>query len=190
MLSIFLSILIWLGAIIILFAFVFVLLLVFGGLGSRNPFGQVPRSILRDIESIALIDSKSNVYNIGSGDGRVLFYLSRKIPTAKYFGIENNPGFLIFSKVKSFFINKFLKRKISIDYSSFDQIDLSTATHIITYLYPETMDTMLTRFENNLKPGTKLISISFKFTLREPKKKFNLGRGKYKLARKIYLYEF
>lgn len=187
---IFIDILLWIGIVILAGSFIFLVFLAFGGLNSKSPFAQIPVSILEDIYKIMEIDEKSVVYHISCGDGRVLCYLSKKNPKAKYIGFENNPSLLVFSKIRSWFYRKFLKRDINIDYYDINQISLSEATHIFTYLYPNNMDAILTSIENQLKPGARLISISFKFTLRNPNKEFDLGRSKYKLARKAYLYEF
>ena len=52
------------------------------------------------------------------------------------------------------------------------------------------MDDLLTKLDRELAPETLLISLSFRFTQKQPKATFDLSRGKYSLARELYLYEF
>ena len=52
------------------------------------------------------------------------------------------------------------------------------------------MDDLITKFDEELKPGTKLVSLSFQFTSKLSSKEVDLNRSKYKLGRKIYVYQF
>ncbi|MFA6355148.1 MAG: hypothetical protein WCW65_01860, partial [Candidatus Paceibacterota bacterium] len=69
-------------------------------------------------------------------------------------------------------------------------IDLSKATHIFTYLYPNIMDDLLPKFDKEIKEGVKLVSMSFHFTNKREFSEIDLKRGKYQIAKKIYVYEF
>ena len=69
-------------------------------------------------------------------------------------------------------------------------IDLSNATHICLYIYPNIMDDMLTFLDDNLKKGTKVVSINFQFTQKRPTKEIELKKNKFQRINKIYVYEF
>jgi len=157
---------------------------------SRVPFFLIPNSILKDIEKILELRNDSVLYNLGCGDGGTLFYLSKNNPKAKYIGIEGNtfPYFLL--RMKLLYSKKFSKSKLEIINKNFSNCDLSEATHVLMYLYPNIMDDLLPKLENELKQGTRLVSVSFKFTGKKPIFEIDLNRSKYKLARKIYVYEF
>lgn len=157
---------------------------------ARVPFIPVPQSILPDIRKI--LDPKDNsiVYDLGCGDGRVLFYLSKHIPKAKYVGIENSLFPIIIARIRAWWHRRQTTTNVKILKQDFFASDLSNASHIFTYLYPNIMDHLLTKFDSELKPGTRLISIAFKFTSKQPIAEFDLGRSKYKLAQRIYVYEF
>ncbi len=131
-------------------------------------------------------------YDLGCGDGRVLFYLAKKVPKAKYKGVENGPFPLVFS-----YINKWVNRKkaggnrVEIIKKDFFEQDLSDATHVFAYLYPNIMDDLLPKFDKELPKGTKVVSTSFQFTLKRPIAEIDLERnGYFDLARKLYIYEF
>lgn len=160
------------------------------GYRAKVPFVPVPNSILKDIKNILDVKEGSVVYDLGCGDGKVLFYISKYITKAKYIGIENVTFPLILAHTRSWWrkINK--STTIEIINQDFFTRDLSDATHVFTYLYPNVMDDLLPKLDRELKKGTRLVSVTFKFTQKQPVKEFDLGRSKYQLARKIYVYEF
>lgn len=160
------------------------------GFRAKVPFIPVPDSILKDIHQALDIKDDSVVYDLGCGDGRILFYSAKRVPKAKYIGIENVLFPLILAHVRSWFYRTRAETKIEIINQDFFKRDLSGATHIVAYLLPNVMDDLLPKLDNELKPGTKLISVTFKFTQKQPTKEIDLKRATYKLARKIYVYEF
>lgn len=160
-----------------------------GNIVNKVPFVATPSSTLKEIEKAFSLKDDSVVYDLGSGDGRVLFHLARNNPKAKYIGIENSKFPFILSK-----FGKFLNRKnsgnVKIINNNFFKQDLSSATHIFMYIYPNVMDDLLTKFDDELKPGTKLVSLSFKFTNKKPISEVDLRKNKNKFGRKLYIYEF
>jgi SAM-dependent methyltransferase len=157
---------------------------------NRVPFITTSSSILKDIKEALDINDDSVIYDLGCGDGRILFYLSSFNKKAKYIGIENS----LFPILLAWVGNLLNKRKngveVKIINSNFFNEDLSQATHIFTYLYPNVMDELLPKLKKELKPGVKLISLSFKFSFKSPTKEIDLKRKKYKLGRKMYIYQF
>jgi SAM-dependent methyltransferase len=184
MLTILIIILEWI-AVLILFA-VLILLFVWmiSGLKAKVPFIPVPNSILPDVHKIL------EVYDLGCGDGRILFHISKLKPKARYIGIENSVFPTLIAQLRAWWHKRRTGIDVKILHEDFFDHDLSDATHIFTYLYPNVMDDLLTKFDKELKPGTRLVSVTFKFTNKQPIGEFDLGRSKYQLARKIYVYEF
>ena len=177
--------------IVILFAILTLLFVwMWSAIRARVPFVPVPNSILKDIEHALAIKENSVVYDLGCGDGRILFSLARAIPEAKYIGIENSLFPFLLASVRNWWHKKFTKDNVTIIKQDFFKYDISNATHIVTYLYPNVMDELLTPLEAQLKPCTRLVSVTFKFTLKRPIAEIDLERSKYKLARKMYIYEF
>lgn len=177
--------------IIILFSTsVLLLLWAIGNLRSRVPFVTASRGVLKDIKEAFSLADDSVVYDLGCGDGRILFYLATSSPKAKYIGIEHSTFPFILAKLGSFLNYKKTGNNVEILQADFFKKDLSNATHIFTYLYPNLMDELLSKFEKEFKPGTKLVSLSFKFTNKTPFKEIDLARSKYKLGRKLYVYQF
>ena len=180
---------------IILLIFLLITIVLFtlwsiGNFKNKVPFVTTSNAVLKDIEKALEIKDNSIVYDLGCGDGRVLSYLTRSNPKAKYIGIENNTFAIILAKIGSFFNNKKRGTNITIIDNDFFKQDFRNATHIFTYLYPNIMDELLPKFEKELKPGTRLVSLSFKFTGKNLTNEIDLKRSKYKLGRKLYVYQF
>lgn len=161
-----------------------------GNIKNKVPFVTASSAVLKDIEKALGVKDDSVVYDLGCGDGRILFHLSKANPKAKYIGIENSPFPVLLSRFQSYLNNKKIGNKVEIISGDFFKKDLSKATHVFTYLYPSLMDELLPKFEKEFKPGTKLVSLSFKFTSKNPVEEIDLKRNKYKLGRKVYIYEF
>lgn len=187
-------ILFYIFQIILLIVFIAVITLftlwTIGNFKNKVPFVTASNAVLKDIEKAFGIKDDSVVYDLGCGDGRVLFYLSKFNNKAKYIGIENSTFPILLSRLGSFLNTKKTGNKVEIIKKDFFKQDLSDATHVFTYLYPSLMDELLPKFEKEFKKGTKLVSLSFKFTLKTPTEEIDLGRSKYKLGRKLYVYQF
>lgn len=170
-----------------------IILFVFWSIGNfknKVPFVTASNAVLKDIAKALEVKDNSIVYDLGCGDGRILFYLARLNRKAKYIGIENNIFPLLLARFESFFTKKKTGNKVEIIDGDFFKQDLSNATHIFTYLYPNIMDELLPKFEKEFKPGTRLVSLSFKFASKNPISEIDLKRSKYKLGRKLYIYQF
>ncbi len=154
------------------------------------PFIPVPMSILPDIYKALDIKEGNVVYDLGCGDARLLTYSAHRTPGALYVGIESNPFPVLLAKATVWLSAHRGKNNIQILKKDFFTQDVSDATHIFTYLYPNIMDNLLTKLESELKPGTRLVSVSFRFTQKPAIVEIDLHRSSYKLARKIYVYEF
>lgn len=162
-----------------------------GNMRAKVPFVGVPIKTLKDIEKALLLKEGNVFYDLGCGDGRVLFYLAKKNPGVEYVGIENNLFPFILASVQNWWQKKINKiNNIKIIKGDFFNIDLSKATHIFTYLYPNVMDDLLPKFDKELKNGVRLVSMSFHFTNKRELSEIDLKRGKYQIAKKIYVYEF
>ncbi|MCC6324009.1 hypothetical protein IT400_04445, partial [Candidatus Nomurabacteria bacterium] len=168
--------------ILVLFFFIilFVMLVwMYSGITSKVPFISVPLSILPDIEKALDIQSDSVVYDLGCGDARVLRYLAKKYPTATFIGIENGVFPYYVAKTISWWNKKMGHGdNVQILRQDFFKYNLSKATHIFVYLYPQIMDDMLGKLEKELPPGARLVSATFKFTQKAPVAEIDLLRKK------------
>lgn len=81
---------------------------------------------------------------------------------------------------------------INIFRQDFFKIDLSPATRVFLYLFPEQMVKLLPKLEAELKPGTRVVSCDFVFPNKKPLRVINWA-GIPKLIstkHKLYVYQF
>ena len=90
-------------------------------------------------------------YDLGSGTGEILFYLSRKYDI-NCVGIEISPILYLYSKIKSLFY-----KKVKILYGNFYKHDLSKADVIYVFLMPKTYDKLKRKIGMELKKDSKII---------------------------------
>ncbi len=163
----------------------------YSGITAKVPFISVPLSILPAIEKALDIQPDSVVYDLGCGDARVLRYLARKYPKATFIGIENSAFPYYIAKT----ISRWNKMRgapdnVKVLREDFFTHDLSKATRVFVYLYPQVMDDILNKLEEELPAGSRLVSTTFKFTQKPPILEVDLLRKRRQLARHLFIYEF
>jgi trans-aconitate methyltransferase len=131
----------------------------------RAPFVPSSRRMIDRLPDLINLNATSIVYDLGCGDGRILRSLHRRFPAARYIGIENDLYPYLLSRIFNWNIPS---RQIVIKRKNFFAEDLSSATHIIMYLFPEVMDRLLPELEKELRPGTILVSFDFSFSHKKP----------------------
>ena len=180
----------WLGVFVLIFILCLLLIWMWSNIWAKVPFVGVPMDVLKNIEKELELKEGSVVYDLGCGDGRVLFHLAKNNPKSKYIGIENSLFPFIVASFLSWWYKKFKKIDVEIIREDFFKVDISNSTHIFTYLYPNVMDDLLLKFDKELKRGVRLVSASFHFTSKREIKEIDLKRNKYQLAKKLYVYNF
>jgi ribosomal protein L11 methylase PrmA len=107
---------------------------------------------------LAPVSFSDVVYDLGSGDGRLLFAAIEQ-------GAGRCVGIDIDSKkvheARELAREKGLDNRVTFIEGDFLNHDLSEATVILCYLFPEALRTLRTKFERELKPGTRIVSEVF-----------------------------
>jgi hypothetical protein len=104
------------------------------------------------------IENGDNVLDIGSGDGRVLIYASKKYPNSQFVGIERNLFLVIYSNIL-----KFLLRRDNLQFKHIDahKFDISEFNKIYLYLLPKFIDSILLKKKKDIKKGCTVLSYHF-----------------------------
>jgi SAM-dependent methyltransferase len=154
---------------------------------TRAPFVEIPQEILPNIVKAMDVKPGSVVYDLGSGDGRVLEACYQAEPEAKYIGIDKALVPYLLAKWK---MRKLMKTAdINFLHKNFFKHDFKDATHIYLYLFPGLLKSLLPKLQRELRPGAKIISCDFVFPDIEPIEVIDLNRPKGKRGRKIYVYQ-
>lgn len=140
----------------------FLILLIFGTAayaGMRAaPWVPVFKKDIERILRLAEVKDDDLVYDLGSGDGRVVVALANN-SEAQITGYEVSFIPYLWSKIKVLLLG--LSKRVEIRYADFLSRDLSQASVIFCFLTPMAMKKLEPKFRKELKKGTRVISYSF-----------------------------
>jgi len=143
---------------------------VLGGCALSNPSPETPKKtaldvpyeptsygIAREMLNMAGVTSKDLIYDLGCGDGRIVI-LAAKERGARGIGVDLDPERIRESRenVKSVGVTHLVR---FYEQNLFDT-DISQATVVMLYLYPEVNIKLRPKLLKELKPGTRIVSHS------------------------------
>ncbi|MFA6098697.1 MAG: hypothetical protein WCV50_02900 [Patescibacteria group bacterium] len=123
------------------------------------PWLPVFKKDIQRILNLAGIQPGDVVYDLGSGDGRVIVAIANNSSAKIVVGYEISFIPYIWSKIRIRFLG--LNQRVEIRGADFLSRDLSQATVIFCFLTPKAMKKLGPKFERELRPGTRIISYSF-----------------------------
>src|SRR3989338_2106643 len=143
--------------------FSFLLLIVLGSLGygalSAAPWVPTRKKDIDRLKCLANISPGEMVYELGCGDAHVLSSLV-KTTGAKGVGIEVSLLQYLFAKRRS--LRK--DSSLHIYWKSLFSVSLSDADVVYLFLMPEAYAKLRSKFEQELKPGTRVITYVWPIT--------------------------
>jgi len=159
---------------LIFIIFIFFLILSF--------FTGAPYIVMRKKEAkrmieLAEIKKGERVYDLGSGDGRLVIMAAKK--GAKAIGFEINPFLVLISWVKILLAG--VRKNAVVKWRNFWRQNVSDADVVLLYLITQHMARMEKKLLRELKPGARVISHTFKFP--------NWKHSFYDKETKLYVYE-
>jgi len=151
-------------------------LLVFGYM-----FGAAwtPTSKDRVRKMLSMADAKSGevVYDLGSGDGRIIMTAAKEFH-ARSVGMEINPLWVLWTQLIVNILG--LRDRVNVVWGDFFRKDLSEANIVTLFLKQDTNDRLRPKLERELKPGTRVVSYTYTLT----------GWNPLKVDRKLALYVY
>ena len=132
----------------------------------------LPKKTIRKMLKLANVNKGDVVYDLGSGDGRVVLISTKEFGT-KSVGIEKNRFLVWLSRL--LIKRKKLQTKIKIIHNDFFKENLSNANVIIMYLSHKITQKLKRKFEKELKKGTRIVSASHPFDSWKEVKKIKTG---------------
>jgi hypothetical protein len=124
------------------------------------PFVPSTSTVTSRMVQLANMHKGTVVYDLGSGDGRLLFASAKK-EASKVVGLEINPYLVLFTKLRLLFSP--YRSVISCRWQNFWAATYEDADIVFVYLLPWKMGKLKRKLEKELKPGTKVVSNSFIF---------------------------
>jgi precorrin-6B methylase 2 len=125
------------------------------------PWVPTSREVINIMLTMAEIKPGEIVYDLGSGDGRVLIAAARRFD-ARAVGVEMDVSRYLWSVAAVSLLG--LRKRVRIIRGDFFKIDLSKADVVFAYLLQNTNDRLKDKLRDELRPGTRLISNTFTFS--------------------------
>lgn len=130
-------------------------------------FIPLPQKTIDEMLRMAEIRKGDVLYDLGSGDGRVLVAAAKKYAVTAV-GIEKSRILAGLSKRK--IARNGLEDKIRVVNADFFKQDLSEATVVIAYLSQKINDRLEAKLRKELKEGTRILSADHTFNFTEKAK--------------------
>jgi SAM-dependent methyltransferase len=118
----------------------------------------------------------------GCGDGRVLAAVLRRDGSVRVTGIERDPVMLAVARLRA-------GRKARLRLGDMRTGSLIGADRVFTYLSPRFMALLEPKFERELKPGARVVSLQFALPSRKASREIELKQGPAH-ARRLYVYDY
>ena len=116
-----------------------------------------PQRVGKKMLEMAEIKKGETVYDLGCGDGRLVFAAAEQGANAT--GFEISPLVFLWAWIRSLSN----KSTAKIKFRDFLTVNLKDADKILLYMYPTTNRFLLPKkFKRELKPGAQIISYAFK----------------------------
>ena len=131
-----------------------------GGLESKKivPFVPTPQEIVERMLELAQVKKGDVVYDLGSGDGRIVITAAKKYGV-KAVGFEIDPDLI--KQSRESIKKEGLGQLAEIREQDIRTVDLSPATVVTMYLLPEVNLMLRPNVWRQLKPGSRVVSHDF-----------------------------
>jgi SAM-dependent methyltransferase len=123
------------------------------------PFVPTPQVVVDEMLRLAGVGPKDVVYDLGSGDGRIVITAAAKFG-ARGVGVELNEHLIYQSEASAQQAN--VENRVKFLQQDFFKTDFSEASVVTLYLLPAVMKRLRERMLK-LKPGTRLVAHDFDF---------------------------
>ncbi len=127
-------------------------------MGSFISWVPTPWDDINAFFELAPVTASDVVYDLGCGDGRLLFAAIDK-GAGRAIGVELDPAHA--KEARDAAQSKGLSDRVRIIESDVMDADLSEATVIVCYLFTTASKALKPKFEAELKPGTRVVMESF-----------------------------
>ena len=150
---------------------------------SMAPYVPTPPEVVERMLEIAAVNSNDTVYDLGSGDGRIIIAAARKFG-ARAVGVELDEELAKQTEGRVRELN--IHDRVRVVQGNLLEVDLSPASVVTVYLLTSSNMKLRPRLERSLKPGSRVVSHDFQIMGWTPVKTESFeGAGR---THTIYLY--
>ena len=148
-------------------------------------FIPTPNEFVDSFFELAPVSSSDVVYDLGSGDGRLLFSALDK-GAGRAVGVELDPDLI--STATETARNKGFQDRITFLEADLMEVSLTDASVILCYLSAAASIALRPKFELELKPGTRIVMEDFPILEWKPARTTSEGRTHFYGGTELYLY--
>lgn len=149
----------FISLIIIVVVTTIIFYLLFVGLFFYTPWLPLTSKEVERILDLAEIGPNNILYDLGSGDGRIVIAAAKRFKI-KTVGIEIAWPLVFWSKLKIKLAG--LSTLVQIKRGNLYKADISRATIVVFFLMPTAIEKLIPKLKEELQPGTQIISVGFK----------------------------
>ena len=120
----------------------------------RSVFVPTPRDVVEMMLELAEVKQSDRVYDLGSGDGRIVVAAARKYGSHAI-GYELDEALVAIARATVRQAN--VEELVSIEQEDIYNVDLSKADVVAVYLLPEQLEKLIPQF-GKLRPGARIVS--------------------------------
>lgn len=139
------------------------------------PFVATERRVARRMLELADVTSEDVVYDLGSGDGRIPI-LAAQFFGARGVGIEIDPNLVAKSRKQARVAG--VADRVEFRQKDLFDADVSDATVVALYLWPEINVKLRPKLLRQLDPGDRIVSHDFRMGNWEPDRTLKAGKDK------------
>lgn len=143
------------------------------------------RKAVRKIISLIPEGTDGKIVDLGAGWGSLAYPIANRFPNAEVLGYELSPVPWVYSQIKGLFArrtNLRLHRRNVFD-ANLRDVDI-----VVVYLHPEAMRKLQKKFEEELRPGTLVVSNTFIVPTWRPAHTYYLGGFWFSTSTEIHVY--
>jgi cyclopropane fatty-acyl-phospholipid synthase-like methyltransferase len=126
----------------------------------RVPYVPTPETVVNEMLKLAGVNAGDVVYDLGCGDGRIVIAAVKDFKAKKGVGVDIDPQRVKESKQNA----KAAKVEDKVTFREGDVLkiaDVSEATVVTLYLFPEVNERLAPMLRKTLKPGARIVSHDF-----------------------------
>jgi hypothetical protein len=122
------------------------------------PWVPTPPEVIVKMCDLAEVDKDDIVYDIGCGDGRMVIYAAKAFG-ARGVGVDIDPERIKESKASA--KRAGVEKLVAFKLADATKVDISEATVLLLYLLPESNELLRPKFDQELRPGTPVVTHNY-----------------------------
>jgi tRNA A58 N-methylase Trm61 len=150
-----------------------------------EPYVPTPEDIIPKMLTLASVAPGETVFDLGSGDGRMLITAARDFH-ARVVGVEVRRRLV--RECRRRVKEMGLSHQIVISCRNFKKVSLRKADVLATYLSSYTLNLMAPKFLKELRPGTRIVNFDYPIPGWVPERRIEVTPKGWRRPHPIYLY--